>query len=296
MLVSASIRHDRLFAGVRAVVVDEVHAFAGDDRGWHLLALLQRIGRLAGRDLQRIGLSATVGNPDELLAWLSAGSDRPRRVIRPPAVPEPPPEVAARLRRPPRQRRHGDRRPAPRREAAGLLRQPGAGRAARRRAADAAGRDVRLAQLAGPGRAPAGRAGVRRGPRLRDRRHQRAGAGHRRRRPRPGDPDRRPGHRLVVPAADGPHRAAAGQARNCLFLATSDEGLLRAAGLVDLWAAGFVEPAVPPPEPLHILAQQLLALASRSGGSAGPSGSTGSAPSPPSARRGATPSTGSSPA
>jgi ATP-dependent Lhr-like helicase len=66
MLVSGSVRHDRLFAGVRAVVVDEVHAFARDDRGWHLLALLQRIGRLAGRDLQRIGLSATVGNEAEL--------------------------------------------------------------------------------------------------------------------------------------------------------------------------------------------------------------------------------------
>ena len=45
-------------------MVDEVHAFARDDRGWHLLALLQRIGRLAGRDLQRVGLSATVGNED----------------------------------------------------------------------------------------------------------------------------------------------------------------------------------------------------------------------------------------
>ena len=51
-----------------------------------------------------------------------------------------------------------------------------------------------------------------------------------------------------------------GSSRNCLFLATSDEGLLRAAGLVDLWAGGYVEPVVPPPEPLHILAQQLLAL------------------------------------
>ena len=62
MLVSGSVRHDRLFAYIRAVVVDEVHAFGRDDRGWHLLALLQRIGRLAGRDVQRIGLSATVGN------------------------------------------------------------------------------------------------------------------------------------------------------------------------------------------------------------------------------------------
>ena len=52
-----------------------------------------------------------------------------------------------------------------------------------------------------------------------------------------------------------------GLARNCLFLATDDDGLLRAAGLVELWRSGYVEPAAPPPEPLHILAQQLLALA-----------------------------------
>ena len=57
-----------------------------------LLALLARIGRLAGRDLQRVGLSATVGNEGELLDWLSSGSGRPRRVIRPPAVAEAEPE------------------------------------------------------------------------------------------------------------------------------------------------------------------------------------------------------------
>ena len=31
------------FKGVRAVVIDEIHAFAGDDRGWHLLAVLERV-------------------------------------------------------------------------------------------------------------------------------------------------------------------------------------------------------------------------------------------------------------
>ena len=45
-----------------------------------------------------------------------------------------------------------------------------------------------------------------------------------------------------------------GMTRNCLFLATSDEGLLRAAGLIELWRSGFVEPAIPSPSPLHILA------------------------------------------
>ena len=57
-----------------------------------------------------------------------------------------------------------------------------------------------------------------------------------------------------------------GTTRNALFLATSDEGLLRAAGLLELWRSGFVEPATPPPAPLHILAQQVLALALQEGG------------------------------
>jgi Lhr-like helicase len=41
--------HRYLFGRLRAVVVDEIHSFAGDDRGWHLLAVLERLGRLAGR-------------------------------------------------------------------------------------------------------------------------------------------------------------------------------------------------------------------------------------------------------
>ena len=35
---------------------------------------------------------------------------------------------------------------------------------------------------------------------------------------------------------------------------------LQAAGLIELWASGFVEPVLPPPEPFHVLAQQLMAL------------------------------------
>lgn len=52
----------------------------------------------------------------------------------------------------------------------------------------------------------------------------------------------------------------AGALRNCLFLATRDEALVQTAGLIDLWAEGYVEPIVPPPEPYHVLAQQLMAL------------------------------------
>jgi ATP-dependent Lhr-like helicase len=53
----------------------------------------------------------------------------------------------------------------------------------------------------------------------------------------------------------------AGTLRNCLFLATKDETLVQAVGLIDLWAENFVEPIQPPPLPLHVLSQQLMALA-----------------------------------
>ena len=48
--------------------------------------------------------------------------------------------------------------------------------------------------------------------------------------------------------------------RNCLFLALDEDALLLAAGLLLAWSRGFVEPVSPPPEPRHIVAQQLLAL------------------------------------
>ncbi len=85
MLVSIKVDHYRLFGGLRAVVIDEVHAFAADDRGWHLLAVLERLTRIAGRPLQRVGLSATVGNPDELVSWLQGpgAGNRPGRLIAP---------------------------------------------------------------------------------------------------------------------------------------------------------------------------------------------------------------------
>ncbi len=85
MLVSTNVDHRRLFADLRAVIVDEVHAFGAGDRGWHLLAVLERLSRIAGRPLQRIGLSATVGNPAELLTWLqgSAAGQRTGVVVAP---------------------------------------------------------------------------------------------------------------------------------------------------------------------------------------------------------------------
>lgn len=52
-----------LFAGLTAVVVDELHAFIGSERGVHLQSLLTRIEAVGGRDrIDRIGLSATLGD------------------------------------------------------------------------------------------------------------------------------------------------------------------------------------------------------------------------------------------
>jgi ATP-dependent Lhr-like helicase len=95
MLVSTLLTPGQLFGGLRAVVVDEVHAFAGDDRGWHLLAVLERLTAIAGRPLQRVGLSATVGNPPALLRWLQGPRADTRRatVVAPPSPPSRPAEL-----------------------------------------------------------------------------------------------------------------------------------------------------------------------------------------------------------
>lgn len=74
------------FGPLRYVVIDEVHAFVGTDRGVQVRALLDRLDRVAGRDVQRIGLSATVGNPEDVLEWLS-GPGRRHRLVR---IPSPP--------------------------------------------------------------------------------------------------------------------------------------------------------------------------------------------------------------
>ena len=65
----------RLFAGVTSVIVDEIHAMAGDKRGAHLALTLARlddlVAREGGRRPQRIGLSATVRPLEEVARFLS---------------------------------------------------------------------------------------------------------------------------------------------------------------------------------------------------------------------------------
>lgn len=87
MLDSGRVDAQQLFADVRTVVIDEIHALAGQDRGGHLMAVLERIAELSRHDIQRVGLSATVGNPDAILEWLQGSSERTGCVIDPPAPP-----------------------------------------------------------------------------------------------------------------------------------------------------------------------------------------------------------------
>ncbi|MEL6109086.1 MAG: DEAD/DEAH box helicase, partial [Planctomycetota bacterium] len=65
----------RMLATTRTVIVDEIHALAGDRRGSHLSLTLERLEHLAGRSLQRIGLSATQKPIAEVSKFL-VGSSR----------------------------------------------------------------------------------------------------------------------------------------------------------------------------------------------------------------------------
>jgi len=87
MLVSARSPVQRLFKDLRLIVIDEVHALAGTDRGAHLMSVIERLAPVSQNDIQRVGLSATVGNPDQILAWLKGSSLREGVVVDPPKSP-----------------------------------------------------------------------------------------------------------------------------------------------------------------------------------------------------------------
>ena len=76
MLMNRSNDIVRLFSGLEFVIIDEVHTLSGTDRGNQIICQLCRMGRLIGHHPRRIGLSATIGDPELAASWLSAGSGR----------------------------------------------------------------------------------------------------------------------------------------------------------------------------------------------------------------------------
>ena len=260
MLVSTVTSPRLQFENLRAVVVDEVHAFAGDDRGWHLQGVLSRLESIAGRPLQRIGLSATVGNPQELLRWLRGpGRDGDASVIDPGGAGkqsdvrldwvgslENAAEVISRLHRGEKRLVFADSR-----------------------------RSVESLTLS-----------------LRERRvetfasHSSLSVDERLRSEQAfaeaqdtvivatstlelgidvGDLDRclqigAPRTVASMLQRLGRTGRRADTSRNMLFLGTHDEEFLRACGLLLLWSEGYVEPIQPPAMPYHVIAQQILGL------------------------------------
>jgi ATP-dependent helicase Lhr and Lhr-like helicase len=87
MLISSRSPVQRLFRDLRLIIIDEVHALAGTDRGAHLMSIIERLAPASRNDIQRVGLSATVGNPDWILGWLKGSSRREGVVVDPPKTP-----------------------------------------------------------------------------------------------------------------------------------------------------------------------------------------------------------------
>ena len=76
MLINRSNDIPRLFADLQFIVIDEIHSLTSSDRGNQIICQINRLERLINHSPRRIGLSATVGDPELAAAWMSAGSDR----------------------------------------------------------------------------------------------------------------------------------------------------------------------------------------------------------------------------
>ncbi|MCM3129153.1 DEAD/DEAH box helicase [Paenibacillus provencensis] len=72
-----------LFHDLRYIIIDEVHAFMGADRGIQVLSQMTRIERMASCSPRRIGLSATLSDYESAAGWLGAGTTNSTEVISP---------------------------------------------------------------------------------------------------------------------------------------------------------------------------------------------------------------------
>ena len=76
LLINKHMEIPSLFSDLRFVVIDEIHSLLRADRGLQTFCLIQRLCRLAGCDPRRIGLSATIGDPELAGRFLAIGSSR----------------------------------------------------------------------------------------------------------------------------------------------------------------------------------------------------------------------------
>ncbi|HEX2865298.1 MAG TPA: DEAD/DEAH box helicase [Deinococcales bacterium] len=81
LLINKASSLGRLFGDLRFVVLDELHVFLDSERGQQVLCQLSRLERATGVTPRRVGLSATLGDPDQAARWLAAGTPRPVRVL-----------------------------------------------------------------------------------------------------------------------------------------------------------------------------------------------------------------------
>ena len=80
LMINKHMEIPSLFGGLRFIVIDEIHSLLRGDRGMQTFCLIERLCKLAGCSPRRIGLSATIGNPEAAGRFLAAGSGR-RTVI-----------------------------------------------------------------------------------------------------------------------------------------------------------------------------------------------------------------------
>lgn len=76
LLINKSMEIPSLFGDLRFIVIDEIHSLLRADRGLQTFCLIERLCAMAGCSPRRIGLSATIGNPEEAGRFLAAGSNK----------------------------------------------------------------------------------------------------------------------------------------------------------------------------------------------------------------------------
>ncbi|MBQ6154963.1 MAG: DEAD/DEAH box helicase [Bacteroidales bacterium] len=76
LLINKYMEIPALFGDLRFIVIDEIHSLLRGDRGMQTFCLIERLCRLAGCRPRRVGLSATIGNPEAAGKFLAAGSGR----------------------------------------------------------------------------------------------------------------------------------------------------------------------------------------------------------------------------